>query len=63
MRPVKVENTRYDEYEELLLMRDQVRKEAGQAWTLYVRFFGQLMTEVFEEKVACIRLKKLIAYY
>ena len=63
MRPVKADNTRYDEYEELLLMRDQVRKEAGQAWTLYVRIFGQLMTEIFEEKVACIRLKKLIAYY
>lgn len=63
MRPVKAENTRYDEYEELLLMRDQVRKEAGQARTLYIRIFGLLITEIFEEKVACIRLKKRIAYY
>ena len=63
MRPVKAENTQYDEYEELLLERDQARKEAGQIWTMYVKTFGQLMTEIFEEKIACIRQKKRIAYY
>lgn len=63
MKPVKAENTQYDQYEELLLERDRVRKEAGQVWTVYVKTFGQLMTNVFEEKVACIRQKKLIGYY
>ena len=63
MKPIKVENTKYDEYEELLLERDRLHKEAGQIWTVYVQTFGQLMTDIFEEKIACIRQKKLIAYY
>ena len=63
MKPIKAENTLYDEYEELLLERDRIRKEAGQIWTLYIQTFGQLMTDVFKEKVACIRQKKLITYY
>ena len=63
MKPARTENTRYNEYEELLLERDRVSKEAGQIWTLYVKTFGQLMTDIFEEKVACIRQKKLIARY
>ena len=63
MKPIKAENTQYDRYEELLLERDRVRKEAGQIWTVYVKTFGQLMTDLFEEKVACVRQKKLIGYY
>ena len=34
MKPARTENTRYNEYEELLLERDRVSKEAGQIWTL-----------------------------
>lgn len=63
MKPVRADNTKYREYEELLLERDRLRKEAGQIWTLYVKTFGQLMTDLFEEKIACIRQKKLLAYY
>ncbi len=63
MKPVKAENTKYNEYEELLLERDRLNKEAGQLWTVYVQTFGQLMADLFEEKIACIRQKKLIAYY
>lgn len=63
MKPVRAENTRYAQYEELLLERDRLAKEAGQIWTVYVQTFGQLMTDIFEEKVACIRQKKLIAHY
>ena len=63
MELTRTENRQYEEYEELLLERDRLRKEAGQIWTVYMKTFGQLITEVFEEKVACIRQKKLIGYY
>ena len=49
-------------YEELLMERDQLRKEGVQSWITYKQMFGQLTAEVFEEQVACIRCKKTIAY-
>lgn len=54
---------KYDEYEALLLERDQLSKEAGQIWTAYVQTFGQLMTDVYEEKIECIKARKTIAFY
>lgn len=59
---IKGRDTLYEEYENLLLERDQLRKEAGQAWTAYLQQFGALITENYEEKVACIRCKKTISY-
>ena len=63
MNLMKSKNTKYDEYEALLLERDQIRKEAGQIWTAYIRQFGRLITDLFEEKLECIKCKKTIAYY
>lgn len=60
---VKAQNSKYDEYEALLLERDQLEREAGSIWTSYIKEFGQLMTDVFEEKIECIKRKKMIAYY
>lgn len=60
---IKSADSKYDEYESLLLERDQLQKEAGQIWTAYVREFGQLISDVFEEKVDCVKCKKTIAYY
>ena len=60
---IKVENQRYDEYESLLLERDQLLKEAGQMWTVYTQIFGQLIAEDYEMKLECIKRKKMIAYY
>ena len=60
---VKRENPQYDEYEELLLTRDRLEREAGSVWTAYLAEFGQLEADVFEEKVECVRKKKIIAYY
>lgn len=60
---IKSTNDRYEEYEALLLERDQLRKEAGQIWTCYVQTFGQLMTDVYETKIECIKRKKTISYY
>ena len=60
---VKSSGSRYDEYEALLLERDQLNKEAGQIWTIYLQMFGQLIAENYEEKLECIKCKKAIAYY
>ncbi|MBQ1407036.1 MAG: hypothetical protein IIY88_02770 [Eubacterium sp.] len=60
---VKAVNSRFEEYEKLLLERDQLEKEAGQIWTAYVKVFGQLISDVFEQKIECIKRKKMIAYY
>lgn len=49
-------------YEELLMERDQLRKEGVQSWITYKQMFGQLTAEVFEEQVACIRCKKTIGF-
>lgn len=51
----------YDRYEELLLRRDQLEREAEGCFIAYNREFGELIARVFEEKIACIRQKKAIA--
>lgn len=63
MEIIKVRNADYARYEELLLKRDSLRKEAYIAHGMYVKEFGDLILEVFEKQVACIRKKKQIAYY
>ena len=56
-------NSKYEEYGNLLLERDQLIKEGGQIWTVYLQMFGQLIVDNFEEKIECIKCKKIIAYY
>lgn len=63
MELVKSGKSDYEEYEALLLERDQVRKEAGQIWTEYMCRFGQLIRDVYDEEVQCIKCKKTISYY
>ena len=60
---IKIKNADYSRYEELLLRREQLRKEAHINHGLYVKEFGDLHLQIFEKQVACIRKKKLIAYY
>ena len=60
---IKSTDSKYEEYENLLLERDQITKEAGQIWTVYLQLFGKLITDNFEEKLECIKCKKTIAYY
>ena len=47
---IKSSDTKYEEYENLLLERDQVKKEAGQIWTVYLQVFGKLISDNYEEK-------------
>ncbi len=53
---------RYEDYEELLIKRDQILKEADSILVAYTREFGDLITGNFELKVECIKKKKVIAY-
>lgn len=47
---IKVKNEGYSRYEELLLERDKLRKQAFQYEINYTREFGDLITKVFEQK-------------
>lgn len=60
MQIIKVKNGAYEEYEMLLLQRDQYRKEAMQILISYTQKFGDLINSVFEKQINCIRLKKTI---
>ncbi len=59
---IRVKTAGYDRYEELLLQRDQYRKDADTAFLNYVREFGEEIRANFELKVECIRIRKSIAY-
>ena len=60
---IKIRNTAYARYEELLLRRDALQKEAFQYDRAYVREFGDLILDVFRKKLECIRKKKTIEYF
>lgn len=62
MEIVHVANGDYDRYEELLLQRDQLEKEAFGYEQAFIREFGELTVEAFRVKVDCISLKKAIAF-
>lgn len=62
MEIIKSENSNIDKYEELLLKRDSYRKEANVYLALYLREFGDMLTEVFKKKIDSISLKKSITY-
>ena len=53
---------RSEDYEELLLRRDQLFRESGSYMTAYTQEFGDLITANFELKVECIKKKKTISY-
>ncbi len=59
---IKGGNSRYKEYEELMLLRDQYQREACSIETSYVKEFGDLLLKDFELKVECIKKKKMIAF-
>ena len=63
MELIKSGDSMYEEYENLLLRRDQLQKESGQIWTAYTIRFGRLIADVFEEQLECVKCRKKIAYY
>lgn len=62
MEIIKIEDSRYDIYEDLLLERDALKKEAKSMLALYIHCFGELMTAVYRKKIDCISRKKAIAF-
>ncbi len=59
---VLIENDVYQRYEDLLIRKDVLKKEAVQYEISYIREFGELIARNFEAKLACIEKKKIIAY-
>ena len=59
---IRISNSSYEKYEELLLCRDDLKKQAFLYERAYVREFGELILEVFRLKLESIRKKKTIEY-
>ena len=51
-----------DRYENLILQRDRLAKEAEHYRMEYYREFGELITDAFQARIDCIALKKSIAF-
>lgn len=62
MEIIRIANGDYGKYEDLLLYRDSVKKEAEQYLMEYIRQFGDLINKIYEKKIECIRLKKAISF-
>ena len=60
-RSIELNDDLYNEYEELLLRRDQMNVEADSYLVAYTREFGDLIIKNFELKIECIRRKKTIS--
>lgn len=59
----KLKLSPYEQYEELLIKNETIRKESEQIWIQYLSIFGKLITDVYEAQIECIRLKKIISTY
>ncbi len=59
---IYMKNSSYSLYEDLLLRRDKIKKEAFEYDRDYIRVFGDKLLKIFEIKISCIRLKKEINY-
>lgn len=62
MEVIRITSGDYERYEDLLLQRDQLEKEAESYRMEYTREFGDLITESFKLKIECIGIKKAIFY-
>lgn len=52
----------YDQYKELIMQRDHIRKEGFLYREEYYRLFGDLLSESMNLKIQCIELKKRITF-
>lgn len=62
MQLIRITGGDYSQYEELLLRRDELEKEAEHILLEYTRIFGNITIEAFKLKIDCIALKKSISY-
>lgn len=59
---IYVNDSSYSRYEELLIRRDNLQKEAFMLDREFVRVFGDRILKIFELKLECIRKKKTINF-
>lgn len=59
---IKVKNTTYAKYEDLLLKREKLKKQAFHYQQNYIREFGDKILELFQLKMECVRKKKTIEF-
>ena len=59
---IKIRNSAYERYEELLIRKDTLKKEAEEYRLRFNKEFGELCIKVLEEKMNCIEKRKTISY-
>ena len=59
---IKVKNASYDRYEELIMRREELKKECLFWSNEYTRVFGELVVAIFKEKLLCAKKKKALEY-
>ena len=62
MEIVYMKDSRYSEYEDLLMERERYRKDADLILRRYIHEFGEQITAVFKQKIICIEKKKMLSY-
>lgn len=59
---IKGKSTSYKRYEELLLKKEALLKEAEKYRFLYEQIFGSLNKEISDFRLECVRKRKIISY-
>ena len=59
---IRIKNASYERYEELLLKKEKILKEAEDYRLLYDSVFGSLNTATYQAKVECIKKRKMVSY-
>lgn len=59
---IRIKNASYERYEELLLKKERLLKEAEGYRIAYESLFGVLNSEAYEAKIECIKKKKIVSY-
>lgn len=59
---IKVKSSSYLRYEELLLKKEQLKKEAAKYGFLYEQMFDSLSKEVDAYRLDCVKKRKIISY-
>ncbi len=62
MELIKTKNTSQALFEELVLEKERLKKEAASYRLEYYQVFGEKILDNFKQKLRCIELKKKIAY-
>lgn len=59
---IKVKNISYERYGELLLKKENLKKEAEQYKIQYDEIFNVLNNDTYEARMECVRKRKIVSY-